>query len=63
MSPPFLLSSEPLKVGKEKSLAYVRAMPLWDPEGVLLPHPPLWLVKWQKDRDRVQTEGLTLGFQ
>lgn len=63
VSPPFLLSSEPLKVGKEKSLAHVRAMPLWDPEGVLLPHLPLWLVKCQKDRDRVQTEGLTLGFQ
>lgn len=61
VSPPFLLSSEPLKVGKEKSLIHVRAMPLSDAECVLLSHPPLWLVKWAEGQRQSGNWGLDTG--
>lgn len=61
VSPPFLLSSEPLKVGKEKSLIHVRAMPLSDTECVLLSHPPLWLVKWAEGQRQSGNWGLDIG--
>ena len=59
---PFLLSSEPLKVGKEKSSVHVRVMLLLDPESTLLPHRPLWLVKWAEGQTQVETESLILEF-
>ena len=59
---PFLLPSEPLKVGKEKSSVHVRVMLLLDPESTLLPHRPLWLVKCAEGQTQVETESLILEF-